>query len=194
MKKLVTLPFVLLAITSFSQISLGLKAGVNISNFTGGDFNTIEKDALVGFHGGGLVHISLGHLVVQPEVLFSSQGAKLTSNGTESDFKLSYITIPAMVKWETDGGFYLEAGPQGGFKISENVPDSITSDFVKGGDFSFNAGLGFHSSGGFGIGARYNVGISKIGEFDSDNINPDFKNSVLQFSIFYTFLGKKKKG
>lgn len=192
MKKLFLLPALLVVILAHSQISLGLKAGVNISNFTGGDFGTIEKDALVGFHGGGLIHISLSHLVIQPELLFSTQGAKLTKAGVESDFKLSYINIPAMVKWETSGGFYLEAGPQGGFKISESVPDSITSDFVKSGDFSFNGGLGYHKRKGLGIGARYNVGISKIGDFDSENINPDFKNAVVQFSIFYTFLGNKK--
>ena len=193
MKKLIILPAILIASMVHSQISLGLKAGVNISNFAGDDFGLIEKKALVGFHGGGLVHISFGHLVLQPELLFSTQGARLESNGRETDFKISYLTIPVMLKWETDGGFYLEAGPQGGFKVSENVPDSITSDFVKGGDFSINVGLGYHSKGGFGIGGRYNVGISKIGEFDSGNINPDFKNAVIQFSIFYTFLGKKNK-
>lgn len=192
MKKLIILPVMLAVMLAHSQISVGVKAGVNISNFTGGDFENIEKEALVGFHGGGLVHISLGHLVIQPELLFSTQGAKLKSNGIESDFKVSYVNIPAMVKWETSNGFYLEAGPQGGFKVSESVPDSITSDFVKGGDLSFNLGLGFHSKTGLGIGGRYNVGISKIGDFDSNNIDPDFRNAVIQFSIFYTFPGNKK--
>lgn len=192
MKKIIILPAILLSTIAFSQISLGLKAGANISNFTG-EFGPIEKQAKVGFHAGGLVHISFGHLVLQPELLFSTQGAKLKYLNTETDFEVSYLNIPVMLKWETDGGFYLEGGPQAGFKISENVPDSISSDFVKGGDFSIGLGLGFHSKKGFGIGGRYVVGISKIGEFDSGNIDPDFKNAVIQFSIFYTFLGKKKK-
>ena len=135
---------------------------------------------------------SFGHLALQPELLYSEQGAKLKSADKETDFKLSYLNIPVMLQWETDGGFYLEAGPQGGFKITENVPDSITSDFAKNGDFSIGLGLGFHAKGGFGIGGRYVVGISKIGEFDSENINPDFKNAVIQFSLFYTLFGKKK--
>ena len=192
MRKIIVLPVILLATVAYSQISLGIKAGVNISNFTG-DIGPVEKQAKVGFHGGGLVHISFGHLVLQPELLFSTQGAKLKYLDEETDFNVSYLNIPVMLQWETDGGFYLEAGPQGGFKISENVPDSITSDFVKNGDFSIGLGLGFHSKGGFGIGGRYTVGISKIGEFDSANIDPDFKNAVIQFSLFYTFFGKKDK-
>jgi len=47
------------------------------------------------------------------------------------------------------------------------------------------AGLGYQSAGGFGIGARYMAGISKVGNFDAHNINPDFKNSLLQVSLFY---------
>lgn len=191
MRKIIVLPAILLTTIVYGQISLGVKAGVNISNFTG-DFGAVEKQSKVGFHGGGLVHISFGHLVLQPELLFSTQGAKLKYLNEETDFNVSYLNIPIMLQWETDGGFYLEAGPQGGFKISENVPDSITSDFVKSGDFSIGLGLGYHSKKGFGIGGRYVVGISKIGQFDSGNINPDFKNAVIQFSIFYTFFGKNK--
>ncbi len=193
MKKIMLIPAILIATIAYSQISLGLKAGVNISNFTGGDFEAIEKSPLTTFHAGGLVHIKFGHLVLQPELLFSEQGAKLKKADVESDFKISYLNIPIMVQWEFDGGFYLEAGPQGGFKVSENVPDSIQGDFVKSGDLSFGLGLGFHSPKGFGIGGRYLVGLSKIGEFDSANIDPDFKNAVIQFSIFYTFFGKKKE-
>jgi hypothetical protein len=192
MKKMIILPAMLVATIAYSQMSLGLKAGVNISNFTGGDFGTVEKEALVGFHGGGLVHIRLGHLVLQPELLFSSQGAKLKEAGQESNFKISYLNIPVMLQYETDGGFYVEAGPQGGFKLSENVPDSTIGDFAKSSDLSFGVGLGYHSKIGLGIGGRYLVGISKIGDFDSGNIDPDFKNSVIQFSIFFTFFGDKK--
>ena len=77
--------------------------------------------------------------------------------GQESDFKLSYLNIPVMLQYETDGGFYVEGGPQGGFKISEDVPDSTIGDFAKGGDLSFGLGLGFPGKVGLGIGDRYLV-------------------------------------
>ena len=72
MKKMIILPAILITTIANSQISPGVKAGINISNFTGGDFGSVEKESLVGFHGGGLVNIRLGHLALQPELLFSS--------------------------------------------------------------------------------------------------------------------------
>jgi len=191
MKKIIIIPVILLTTLAFGQLSIGLKAGVNISNFTGGDFGTVEKNALVGYHVGGLVHLGIAqHLVLEPELLFSAQGAKLKNAGVERDYKINYVTIPIMLQYETDGGFYLEAGPQFGFKAGDDVPDSIPA---KSSDQSIGFGLGYHSVKGFGIGGRYLVGLSKVGDFSSGNISPDFKNSVLQFSLFYTFLNKKRE-
>jgi outer membrane protein with beta-barrel domain len=193
MKKTLVVPLMLIASLAFGQLSLGLKAGVNISNFSGKDIENVKKSALVGFHAGGLVHLGLGkHFVLQPELLFSTQGAKLSAGGTETDFKIGYINIPVMLQYEAEGGFYVEAGPQFGFKASENLPDSI-KDFAKSSDLSVGLGLGFHSKGGFGIGGRYVVGLSKVSDFDINNVTPDYKNAVLQFSLFYTFFNKGKK-
>jgi len=191
MKKILILPLLLIAISVNAQIRLGIKGGVNISNFTGGDFNTIETSSLVGFHAGALVHWKMGHLVLQPEVVFSNQGATLSSGGVDSNFKISYVNIPIVLQYETDGGFYLEAGPQVGFKVSEDIPNTTIEDFAKGNDLSIALGLGYHSKMGLGIGGRYNIGVSKVGDFDSANISPDFKNGVIQVSIFYTFFSNK---
>lgn len=43
---------------------------------------------------------------------------------------------------------------------------------------------------GLGIGGRYNIGVSKVGDFDAANIDPDFKNGVIRFSLFYTLFNK----
>lgn len=194
MKKLILIPILLISIFVHAQLSAGIKAGVNISNFTGGNFDTIKNNALVAFHAGGLLHFKLGHLVLQPELLFSSQGARLEHAGNEATYKVTYVNIPVVLQYEGDGGFYVEAGPQIGFKLSEDIPDMTIEDFAKGTDFSVALGLGFHSRKGFGFGGRYTIGISKVGDFDSGNINPDFKNAVIQISLFYTFFNKKNKG
>ena len=193
MKKLLILPAMLMVSFTYGQLSLGLKGGVNISNFTGGDFSTVEKSALIGFHAGGLMHFRFGNLILQPELLFSTQGATLEKAGVESDYKVSYVTIPVMLQYEMASGFYLEGGPQVGFKVSEDIPDMTIEDFAKGNDLSVGLGLGYHAKGGFGIGARYNVGISKVGDFSSSNIDPDFQNAVIQVGIFYTFFNKCSK-
>jgi len=187
----------LLSCTSslFSQgFQLGIKAGANFSNFTGGDFSNVDKKAMVGFHAGAFLGFLFGdNLSLNPEVLFSSQGAKFKSAGSAQNFKLYYINVPVMLKYRFNGGFYLEAGPQVGFKASEDVPNSTIKSFAKNLDLSVAGGLGYHDKSGFGIGARYVAGLSKVGDFDaSQGVNPDFKNSVIMVSVFYTLFNNKK--
>ena len=60
-------------------------------------------------------------------------------------------------------------------------------------DISLAGGLGFHSKIGLGLGVRYTAGISKVGDFTASNgIYPDYKNGVLQFSVFYALFNKGK--
>jgi hypothetical protein len=187
MKRMFFLATLLISISAFSQnFQVGIKAGVNISNFKGGSFDSIKNNTLVGFHAGGFLRFKFGNFAIQPEALVSTQGAKLEYLGNEKDYKITYINIPILAQYETDGGFYVEAGPQFGFKISEDVPSSTVEDFAKSTDVAIALGLGYHSKMGLGIGARYNIGVSNVGDFDATNINPDFKNGVLQFSLFYT--------
>ena len=191
MKKTILALSLLITTASFAQnFSAGIKAGANFSNFTGGDFDAVKKKAIVGFHGGGFLNFSFGALSLQPELLVSTQGARIDSANKSYDWKVTYATVPVLLKFRSAGGFYLEAGPQVGFKLSENVSDETIKDFAKGLDLSAAAGLGFQTKGGLGIGARYLVGLSKVGDFDPPkNIDPDFKNSVIQVGAFIT-LGK----
>lgn len=177
------------------QFSLGLKGGVNISNFSNvQNLGDVTKQSLVGFYAGGFIGFWLGNnFCIQPEAMVSTSGAKFKdTDGTET-YKLTYVTIPVMAKFKTDGGFYLEAGPQVGFKISESIPDQTFDKFAKGLDLSLGGGLGYQSPGGFGLGARYLVGLSKVGDFDaSSGVDPNFKNSTIQVGISYTLGGGPK--
>ncbi|HKZ65800.1 MAG TPA: porin family protein [Chitinophagaceae bacterium] len=191
MKKIIFALTFLICTASFGQnFSGGIKAGANFSNFRGGDFDAVKKKAIVGFHGGGFLSFSFGALSLQPELLVSTQGARIDSANKSYDWKVTYATVPVILKYRTATGFYLEAGPQVGFKLSESVSDETIEDFAKGLDLSAAAGVGFQTKGGLGIGARYLVGLSKVGDFDPPkNIDPDFKNSVIQVGAFIT-LGK----
>ncbi len=180
-------------VAAAQDFQIGAKAGVNISNFTGGSFDSVKKEALIGYHVGGFIRFRLGKVVIQPEVLISTQGAKFESAGELEDYKLTYVNVPIMLQYETNGGFYIEAGPQFGFKIDESVPNSSVEDFAEGTDIAICFGLGYHFRFGLGIGARYNVGVSSVGDFDASNIDPDFKNGVAQISLFYTIFNNNKK-
>lgn len=194
MKKLFVAALVLVSATSFGQtFQLGVKGGVNVSNFTGGDFKDLDKQSMVGFHAGAFVNFFLGdHFAIAPEVLFSSQGAKLENAGNKENIKVSYVNVPVMLKYRFTGGFYLEAGPQIGFKVSEKTDNLPINTFAKSTDLSVAGGLGWHSDMGLGLGARYTAGISKVGDFDGANIDPDFRNGVIQVSLFYTLFNNNR--
>ena len=196
MKK--TVLFLLLVISvqaaTAQHFQFGLKAGANVSNFSGGDFAAVKKSAYVGFHGGLFLRFKFGKLGLQPELMVSSQGAKLDSiNGGTTTWKITYVTLPVMLQYRTQSGFYLEAGPQVGFKATDDYGSTTINDFAKGLDLSAAAGLGFRAKAGYGIGARYTAGLSKVGDFTPSNgIDPDFKNGVVQVSVYIPLTPGKK--
>lgn len=177
--------------TQAQTFSFGPKVGLNVSNYTDGD---IKSDALVGAHLGGILNFGLGKVFsIQPEVLFSTQGAKIDMGGQKREFKTSYLTVPVMFKFKSNGGLYFEFGPQVGFKTSDKIPDQTFNQFSKNLDLSGALGVGYQANFGLGLGLRYIAGFSKVGDFDkSSNLNPDFKNSVVQVSVYYAIpVGKK---
>jgi len=180
-------------VTYGQKFEIGAKGGVNVSNFTGTDnWQNVKTKSLVGYHVGGFVSFFIGNnFAIQPEVLFSSQGAKFETADQTIDQKIYYVNVPLLFKFRTNGGFYIEAGPQLGFKTGQS--SSSADSIAKSMDFSVAGGIGFHSKMGLGIGARYTAGISKVGDFKAANgINPDYKNGVLQFSVFYTLFNRRK--
>jgi hypothetical protein len=186
MKKLLIVVFLFISLASFSQISFGLKAGANISNFTGGDFDDVKKKALVGFHGGAYLRISLLRFSLQPEAIVSTQGAKIEDgSGDSHNWKITYANIPVMLQYRMGLGFYVEAGPQFGFKLGDNMEDQTIGDFARDLDLSAALGLGLRTKKGLGVGARYTAGLSKVGDFEpSSGVDPDFKNAVVQLSLY----------
>ena len=167
-KVLFLLLFACIVQSVFAQhFQLGLKAGANISNFTGGDFDAVKKKALVGFHGGLFLRFKFASFGLQPEILVSTQGAKIDSLSAvcTSNWKVPYINVPVMAQLYLNGGFYLEAGPQVGFKLTDDFGSTTLNDFAKGLDLSAAAGFGDRGTAGVGLGARYTAGLSKGGDF-----------------------------
>lgn len=165
------------------SIKFGPKVGLNISNYTG---DNVESNALMGFHLGGLLNFGLGNVFsIQPEVLFSTQGAKIKGGLEDYEFKTNYVSIPVMLKARTAGGFYIELGPQVAFKTGENIGDKTITDFANDLDVAAGAGLGYQAGMGLGIGARYVQGLSKVGTLKNSNLSPDVKNSIIQVSLFW---------
>lgn len=176
----------------------GAKAGINIASTNNmGD----RSSSRIGLNAGFLSHIHLSPAIsLQPEIMYSSQGAKYTISDGEHALMLDYINIPVLLQYNFNNGFRLQTGPQVGFLV--NVKDKLvdndantgnfTSDDFKSTDLSWSFGLGFLSSSGLGIDARYNLGVSNI----NDNPPPNdavVKNSVFQIGAFYLFNHQHKR-
>ncbi|GAC1449912.1 MAG: porin family protein [Chitinophagaceae bacterium] len=195
MKKNIVFILLLVSTATFAQhFELGAKAGVNVSNFMGSsNASTLKANTLIGFHAGGFVSLFIGNnFAIQPEVLFSTQGAKIDDDGYKRDYKLYYINVPVMLKYRFTGGFFIEAGPQVGFKVHETYAGT-SEDFAKSTDLSIAGGIGYHSPIGLGIGARYIAGLSKLGNFNAATTQPDWKNSAIQISLFYTIFNNHRR-
>ena len=164
---------------------IGLKAGLNVATLT--DQND-EMGTRLGFHGGLLAHIHLTrNLAIQPEVVYSSQGAKYTVADGEHSLGLNYINLPLQLQYMFDNGFRLQTGPQVGFLVNVNDKRDgnetgfFTSDDFKSVDFSWSAGLGYLSYSGIGVDARYNFGLNNIIDGGPGNR----RNNVFQIGLFY---------
>lgn len=173
------------------RMTFGLKAGGNYSNFTNANFDT---EGLAGFHVGGTMNFRISdHFSIQEDILYSTVGAKLkNSNGLFSSekIKLSYLSLPILLRYSTNVGFFIEAGPQANMLIKD-ADDTGLGDFADKVDAGVAGGIGYQFKAGpvkgLGISARYYQGFMDVGKFNSSTIKKDFNNSVAQLSLFYTF-------
>jgi hypothetical protein len=193
MKKILLIVTILTTgIVSQAQIKFGVKAGANFYKFAGddNDFDDIDPDMRIGIAGGGLVNIPINSTFsVQPELLYSMEGAKYKANNDKLIYQLDYINVPVLFQYNSSG-FYGETGPQIGFlmsgKASNGDESSDVKDSFKSTAFAWTVGFGYKLSSGIGIGARYNIGLSNI----VDNDEADLKNSGFHIGISYLFGGK----
>lgn len=200
MKKIILSLFALAAMglsaNAQQVVKFGPKAGVNFANLSGDDIE--DSKMKTSFHVGAFAEIFFtDKFAIQPEVLFSAQGAEEKEG--DGKWNLDYINIPIMAKYYVIDGLAVEAGPYVGFNMnSELESEGVTMD-VKDGtksvDFGLGLGANYNLDNGFFIGARYNLGLSEIGKSSEQTVGgitietegPDAKNSVIQISVGYKF-------
>ncbi|KGO89520.1 porin family protein [Flavobacterium suncheonense] len=152
------------------DVRFGPKAGVTFTNFTGDG----DSDGKTGFFVGGFADISISEKFhIQPEVLYSSEGADKAS--------IDYIRIPVMAKYYVAEGFNLQAGPNIGFKVA--TENDAVDESTKSTDFGLGLGAAYDLPMGLIIEARYNLGLANI----SDVSGFDSKNTGFQIGLGYKF-------
>lgn len=188
------------------QTRFGVRAGVSLANLEVDDDvnpgNVPNTNTKTSFVGGFFVNIPVGGMFrVQPELVWSGQGAKADKGSittkTMEEYDFGYIAIPLMLQLQTNGGFFVETGPQFSIlmRAQEEYTDGTTvnvedQDWVKKTDFGWGVGIGYLSRIGLGIDGRYNFGLSNVWNNEDRVGQPPFdkmKNAAAQISLVWHF-------
>lgn len=188
------------------KIKPGFKAGLNISNLTV-DESELNSSGKTGFTAGIMVEIPMAkNFSLQPELLYSQQGTKIsfsdeevTNSHYKSTIELNYLNIPVMLKYYVVKGLSVQAGPQIGILLKannkykdnflgyENQESFDLKDYSSGIDTSVNFGMGYQFKDKFYADLRYNISYSNVFKDGDANhfINNDMKNRVFQITVGY---------
>ncbi len=163
------------------HINIGIKGGVNVYNVH--NDNNIKYDPRIGFNFGLLGHIHLNNqFAIQPELVYSAQGAIQTVNNGTNKLNLDYINVPVLLQYMFDNGLRLQAGPQVGFLVSAKSNSIDVKNDMNPIDLALSFGASYvFPETGWGIDARYNLGLSNINKNGTVNST----NRGFQLGIFY---------
>ncbi|WP_340198916.1 porin family protein [Ascidiimonas sp. W6] len=178
MKKLILFSVFALALvmtTSAQSFKFGAKAGANFASLNGDGADGF--DGITNFHFGAVAEIGISDkFAFQPELLYSAQGASFSG----IDLNLNYITLPLLAKFKVSEAFSIEAGPQVGFLVKDEIlGEDVEADSF---DYGLNLGLSYTLDSGLFFQGRYSLGLADIAE------DADAKNGAFQLSVGYFFL------
>lgn len=174
--KIVFLSVCLLSISilSFGQFHLGIKAGADINKLDG---KTFKEGFSFGYQAGVFAQIKLSkRLTLQPEVLFAQVNIDTTAEFNDiynfdniSEVQLKYLKIPILLNINLSKIFSIQAGPQFGILIDQNV-NLINNgkNAFKSGDMSLLAGVQINLNT-LHIYGRYGIGLDNINDIDNQD-------------------------
>ncbi|WP_161891146.1 porin family protein [Pontibacter russatus] len=185
---------------------IGVKAGLNFSQLYVDQPNAEDENVKLGYHFGifGKIPVT-DFLAVQPEVLYTNVGSKVTYGGSdvadilgiepgEVRFNLNYVQVPVALAINI-GPLNVHAGPYLAYLLSANVKDLEkselsakdikdleTEDFNRT-DYGVMGGVGFDIQN-VTVGARYNYGLREIGKSGlAGSFTENSKNSIVQIYL-----------
>ena len=181
----------------------GIKVGANLANLYVDNVQdeNIKLGLNIGFY--GKIPLTRG-LSIQPELLFSSKGAKLTYNNVlqgqgEYRFNLNYVEMPLLLVINLVPNLNLHLGGYTAFLTSSNVKDvnkdgtvngvtNLKTDDFNRFDYGLVAGLGVDIQN-MTLGMRYNYGLKEVGKSGSlsGDVTKNSKNSVFSLYVGFAF-------
>jgi hypothetical protein len=192
MKKLIVFFSLILFCAIFSQqciSQIDLVVGLVKSSITGGES---WKDPL-GIQAGVIVPVANFNksLSLRVEGNISMQGAKWEDFGYKGRFNLLYFNVPVVLRYQTESGFFGEAGIQPGLLISAKDKYEGTSydamDDMNKLDISIPVEIGYLLNEKIAVGIRVIPGVNDITK-DEDEAD---RNLVFALRGTYRFTIKK---
>ena len=185
---------------------IGIKGGLNFSQLYVDQPNAEDEKIKAGYHFGlfGKIPVT-DFLSLQPEVLYTNVGSKITYGGSDVEdflgiepgevrFNLNYVQVPVALALNV-GPLNVHAGPYLGYLVAANVKDLEKSDLntrdIKDLETEDFNRLDYGVMGGVGfdvqnvtVGARYNYGLREIGNSGlAGELTENSKNSVVQIYL-----------
>ncbi|MBA3900569.1 MAG: PorT family protein [Bacteroidetes bacterium] len=183
---IVALATVLMVGTASAQhVNIGIKGGLNLYNL---HYKNSSLDSKFGLHAGLLGHIHVTEkFSLQPEIVYSNQGAQYTKGSMNSRFNMNYVNVPLLFQYMFGSGFRLQAGPQLGLLVKANsrYNNEVTvnqTDNFKTIDTAISLGAGYIAKSGLGVDFRYNHGLSNIHKSSNSAYTT---NRGFQLGMFY---------
>ncbi|KIO43647.1 porin family protein [Sanguibacteroides justesenii] len=171
-----------------TEFYFGPKFGFNLSNV-----HNSEMDNKFSFHVGAFAEFKFNDFFgLQPELLYSRQGARDKVGGVKIKSRLNYLNIPVLAKFYVLEALSIDCGPQldlvlngkhvakqGGTTVKEKIRKLNTVGLT------FALGATYHFDMGLMVSARYNLGLSNA--MDKDAFGDNNQNRLFQLSAGWRF-------
>mgnify|MGYP001296083695 CR=1 FL=1 len=189
----------LMVISSYGQIDLGVKVGINVSTQLESGVSWSGDDLTVGLNAGGIIRYHVNEwLALKSDISYIQKGRRYRDLAKSSDIiqdRFHYIIMPLKAeisiseKAGLKGGqkLFFAAGPYYGLLLSAEKKDDNTSlnETTENYDYGMSVDLGFefpvkNQSISFGI--NYEMGLSKFAKYDTE-----LRNNTISFNVGFIF-------
>ena len=198
MKKLLfSFSLLLIGNLSYSQVSFGVKSGINIA--TTRDLIAYPRNRL-GWYAGGLVKIPINkRIAFEPELYFSAKGNRSYNQigPLKRTTRLNYINMPLLINYKIIKNTHLLFGPELGYMTSAQIALSngevfnVSSSYHRHFDISLGIGISYTIWKSLGADVRYNYGFNTLYTTDTNGERSSFSNGANRvFEIGLNYLIK----
>jgi hypothetical protein len=203
MSKTILLALLLAPAATFSQLGIGLKAGLNFADVS--NASSINSSSRSGFMAGVfLAPHSKSIISSRTELVYSRQGYSFAGATKTGNVNLDYILLPQLMGINITKFVQIQVGAQMAFLLNAQADSANTNtsgssalpgqyssvlSYYNKFDYGFAAGVEIHPVKGLLIGARYNISLGKLYKDVEMGQQPSFSAADAKNNVVQVFAG-----